>query len=212
MERGSVSVSPALQRRVIQASTLLKAGKVVAFPTDTVYGVGADAFSSEGVERIYRLKGRDRDKPLQLLLQDSSFFPHVAAEVPELAWRLADRFLPGGLSLILKKGPQVPDAVTAGKETVAVRVVDHPLCQLLLQAFGGPLAASSANRSGKPSPVTAAEVWSQLGQEVELILDGGPCPLGMDSTIIDLTGPQPRILREGAIPRALIQEICPVGD
>lgn len=184
---------------VEEAARVLRAGGLVVFPTDTVYGLGADPANPEAVERIYQVKGRESGKPLQLLLADSSQLPTVAVEISELAWQAARCFMPGGITLVLKKAPGVPLSVVAGGATVGVRVPQYDLCRALIRAFGGPVAATSANRSGGPSPATAAEAAEQVGDAVDLVLDGGPCPVGRDSTVLDLSGPEPRVLREGAV-------------
>ncbi|MBI4496460.1 MAG: threonylcarbamoyl-AMP synthase [Chloroflexi bacterium] len=193
---------------VRRAVAALRRGGVIAFPTDTVYGVGAALSHPDAIARIYTIKERPPDKPLQVLLADVGQIPLVARAVPGPAQRLAARFLPGGLTLVLWRTPAVPDVVTTGGETVAVRVPDHPLFLALARALGEPVVATSANRSGQPSPVTAEEVAAQLGGRVDLILDGGRCPMARDSTVLDLTVSPPRVLREGAVPRAALEEVC----
>ena len=195
---------------VHEAARVLRGGGLVVFPTDTVYGLGADPDNPEAVDRIYRVKGRDRSKPLQLLLSDVSHLPLVAVEISDLAWRIARQFLPGGITLVLRKAPGVPASVVAGGETVGVRVPAHPLCCALIQAFGGPVAATSANRSGQPSPRTAEEAVAHVGDLVDLVLDGGPCPLSQESTVLDLSVSPPRLLREGAINRATLEQVIGV--
>ncbi|MBI2886450.1 MAG: threonylcarbamoyl-AMP synthase [Chloroflexi bacterium] len=190
---------------VEEAARVLRAGGLVVFPTDTVYGLGADPANPEAVERVYQVKGRESGKPLQLLLAEVSQLCMVATEVSDLAWEAARRFMPGGITLVLKKAPGVPLSVVAGGATVGVRVPQHDLCRALIRAFGGPVAATSANRSGGPSPATAAEAAAQVGDDVDLVLDGGPCPVGRDSTVLDLSGPGPRVLREGAVG---LTELC----
>jgi L-threonylcarbamoyladenylate synthase len=186
----------------------LNKGGVVAFPTDTVYGLGASFLDEEAVEKIYIVKRRARGLPIPLLLSEESQLDEVARRVPEIARRLARRFWPGALTLVLPKSPSVPDAVTAGGDTVAVRIPDHPIAISLIRGLGVPLAATSANISGGASPVTAEDVRSQLGGEVDLIIDGGRCRVGVESTVIDVTGETPTILREGAISRDEIADIC----
>lgn len=193
-----------------EAVRVLRAGGLVVFPTDTVYGLGADPFNAEAVARVYQVKGRAAAKPLQLLLADPAQLPRVAAALPERAQRAARGFFPGGMTLVLKRAPGLPPGVVAGGETVGVRVPDHPLCLELLRAFGGPLAATSANRSGQPSPTTAQEAAAQVGAAVDLVLDGGPCPLGRESTVLDLSGPRPRLLREGAVSRQEVERVLGV--
>lgn len=182
-----------------RATQALKAGGLVAFPTDTVYGVGAMAFDEQAVERLYVAKIRDRNKAIPVLLANVRDLNRIAKRVPPAAWRLAGAFWPGPLSVVLERSALVPDAVTAGGPTVAVRVPDHPLALALIERVGAPLAATSANLSGRPSSVTADEVEAALGDAVALILDGGPCPGGVASTVIDLTVDPPRIVRPGPI-------------
>jgi L-threonylcarbamoyladenylate synthase len=181
------------------AARVLAEGGLVAFPTDTVYGVGAHAFQPDAVERIYTAKIRPRDKAIPILLAQADDLALVTEGITETAWLLAERFWPGGLTLVLPKKANVPDVVSAGGPTVAVRVPDHPVFLALLTALGAPLAGTSANLSGRHSPVTAQEVEAELGGRIELILDGGRCPGGVPSTVLDLTTDPPTILRAGAI-------------
>ena len=176
-------------------------------PTDTVYGVSADPENREAVQRLYDAKGRGEEKPLQLLLGDPSWLDSVAVSLTPEARRLAAAFFPGGITLVVKKGPTVPDDIVSGGTTVGVRVPDHPLCLQIVKAFGRPLAASSANKSGKPSPRTAQEAAEQLGELVDLVFDGGPSAAGRDSTVIDATDTPVRILREGAVAREEIERV-----
>jgi len=189
-----------------RAVSVLRRGGLVAFPTDTVYGVGAIAFNPQAVARIYEVKGRPRSKAIPLLLTDAADLPLVAESIPPLAERLAERFWPGPLTLVLHKRAIVPDVVTAGGDTVAVRVPDHPVARALIAALGTPLAATSANRSGEPSPVTAEEVLAQLGGRIDLILDGGHCPGGVPSTVLDLTVSPPAVLRPGPVSAQEIEQ------
>ncbi len=182
-----------------RAAGLLRAGELVAFPTDTVYGVGAIAWDRRAVAKLYTAKLRSPDKAIPLLLADVDDLDLVAAAVSPAARRLAQRFWPGPLTLVLPRAGAVPDEVTAGGATVAVRVPDHPMARALIRLAGAPLATTSANLSGQPSPVTAAEVAAQLAGRVALILDGGRCPGGVPSTLVDVTGETPRILRPGPL-------------
>ena len=193
-------------RRAIQ---VLKGGGLVAFPTDTVYGVGAHVFMPEAVEKLYTAKIRPRDKAIPILLAGVEDLALVAEEIPEVAWELMERFWPGGLTLVLPKKAAVPDMVTAGQPNVAVRVPDHPVPRALIEGLGAPLAATSANLSGHPSPVTAEEVRAELGGRIELVLDGGRCPGGIPSTVLDLTADPPAILRQGAVAAEEIKAILP---
>ena len=184
---------------VARAAALLRAGELVAFPTDTVYGVGAIAWNAAAVGKLYEAKLRALDKAIPVLLADPADVILVAPDLPPVALRIAQHFWPGPLTLVVPRAERVPDAVTAGGSAVAVRVPDHDLARALIRAAGAPLATTSANLSGQASPVTAQEVAAQLGERIALILDGGPCPGGVPSTVLDLTQSQPRILRPGPI-------------
>lgn len=189
---------------IAAAVAALQAGELVAFPTETVYGLGADAANPAAVARIFRAKGRPTDHPLIVHLPDASHLSQWAREVPDSARRVAAEFWPGPVTLILKRQGMVPDAVTGGQDTVGLRVPGHPLALELLREFNGGIAAPSANRFGHVSPTTAAHVRQEFGDEVECVLDGGPCTIGIESTILDLSAAVPRILRPGMLgPRAL---------
>jgi len=177
----------------------------VAFPTDTVYGVGAHGFSSEAIERLYIAKERPREKAIPLLIARREDLFLVSRDVPEIAWRLIERFWPGGLTLVLPKAPGLPDVLCVSGDSVAVRMPDHPIALALIEAAGVPLATTSANISSHPSPVMAEEVQQELGGRIELILDGGRCPGGMPSTVLDLTTEPPTILRLGPVSREEIE-------
>lgn len=193
------------------AVALLRAGELVAFPTETVYGLGADAMNPAAVAKIFAAKGRPADHPLIVHLSAAAHMARWAREVPAEAEKLAAAFWPGPLTLILKRQPQVPDAVTGGQDTVGLRVPNHPLALELLAAFaganGGGLAAPSANRFGRISPTTAAHVREELNDAVPLILDGGPCPVGIESAILDLSRRKAVLLRPGAIGAADIARV-----
>lgn len=171
----------------------------MGFPTETVYGLGADARNPEAVSQIFSVKGRPADHPLIVHLADAGQLTGWAQDVPGAAWRLAEAFWPGPLTLVLPRLAGVPDAVTGGLNTVALRVPDHPVALALLAAFGGGVAAPSANRYGRVSPTSAEHVREELGDAVDLVLDGGRCPIGIESTIVDLSSTTARILRPGAI-------------
>jgi len=190
-----------LQKQVEQGISILKEGGIVAFPTDTVYGLGAAVSLPRAVERVYQVKGRPRNTPLPLLLADKSQLGEVAEPVPPIARLLAEKFLPGGLTMVLFKSKSVPDIVTGGGKTVALRIPAHPVPLALARGVGTPIIGTSANLSGQPSALTAEEVYAQLNNKVDLIIDGGRCPGGRESTIVDLTGETPLVLREGAISR-----------
>jgi L-threonylcarbamoyladenylate synthase len=181
------------------AVEILASGGLVAFPTDTVYGVGAHALLPRAVQRLYSVKGRPKDQPIPLLLEDAAAMRAVCLDIPPLAWELADRFWPGALSLVLRRAPIVPDAVTAGGTTVAVRVPDHTLVNALCRRLKAPLAATSANLHGQPDPVTAEDVRANLVGRIPLILDDGPCSGTVPSTLLDLTVTPPAVLRAGPI-------------
>jgi len=197
--RMETKVLPAGKEAIGVAARILAEGGLVAFPTDTVYGVGAHAFQPNAVERIYTAKIRPPDKAIPILLARADDLALVAEGITETAWLLAETFWPGGLTLVLPKKANVPDVISAGGPTVAVRVPDHPVPLALMAALGAPLAATSANLSGRPSPVTAQEVERELEGRIELILDGGRCPGGIPSTVLDLTTDPPSVLRAGAI-------------
>jgi len=183
-----------------EAAATLRRGGLVVFPTDTVYGVGADPLSSSALEALFRAKFRPRDKAIPLLLAHAAQMSAVARQIPPLALALAKAFWPGGLTLVLPRAPHLPAALCAGGDTIAVRIPDHPVALALIEAFGRPVAATSANLSGSAPATTAQEAESSLGGVVDLILDGGRSPLGQPSTIMDLTVDPPRILRQGALP------------
>jgi L-threonylcarbamoyladenylate synthase len=193
-----------------RAVELLRRGGLVAFPTDTVYGVGAHAFLAGAVAQLYRVKERPAHLAIPLLLPGAAMMEAVCSEVPLVAWRLAARYWPGGLSLVLRRSDRVPDAVTAGGPTVAVRVPDYPLVCELCRRLGAPLAATSANRHGQPDPVTADDVEAALGGRVPLILDGGACRGGMPSTVLDLSVSPPVLLRRGPVTAEALAELVPL--
>ena len=194
-----------------RAADRLRAGDLVAFPTETVYGLGADARNPIAVARIFAAKGRPADHPLIVHLPDAGHLDGWASEVPAAAVRLAAAFWPGPLTLILKRHRSVIDAITGGQDTVGLRVPAHPLALQLLREFNGGVAAPSANRFGHVSPTTAAHVREELGGAA-MILDGGPCAVGIESTILDLSGGEPRILRPGMLDAEAIGAVlgfCP---
>jgi L-threonylcarbamoyladenylate synthase len=203
-----MSEQATIEKQIKIAVAILKKGGIAAFPTDTVYGLGADPLNERAVGRVYDVKKRPRNLPLPLLLAEKSDLLKVASVVPEIAWQLAERLLPGGLTLVLRKSPWVPDTVTAGGDTVAVRIPDHPVPIALIRGLGTPVVGTSANLSGRPSPVTAEKVRQQLGHAVDLIINGGRCLGGTESTVLDVSGKVPVLVREGAIPRAEIEQIC----
>jgi L-threonylcarbamoyladenylate synthase len=189
---------------------ILRAGGLVAFPTETVYGLGADAQNETAVRRIFEVKGRPASHPVIVHLADASQLDAWARSVPAIAYELARAFWPGPLTMVLKRSGLASDAITGGQDTVALRVPATPLAQQLLEAFGGGIAAPSANRYGRVSPTTAEDVRAELGDQVDAILDGGPCLIGVESTIVDLSSGSPALLRPGGVPREELERI--VGD
>jgi len=184
---------------IARAAERLRAGELVAFPTETVYGLGADAGDPAAVRRIFTAKGRPADHPVIVHLYDTARIGEWARAVPEPARALAAAFWPGPLTLILPRAARVPDIVTGGQDSVGLRVPSHPVARALLEAFGGGIAAPSANRFGRISPTTARHVADDLGAAVAMILDGGACAVGIESTIVSCVGDEPALLRPGAI-------------
>ena len=195
------------------AARRLDRGELVAFPTETVYGLGADALNAEAVARIFAAKGRPAWNPVIVHVADVLGARAVTATWPGAAQQLADAFWPGPLTIVLPKHDSVPDIVSAGLDAVAVRVPAHPVALALLRAFGKPIAAPSANRFTQVSPTTAAHVVSSLGDRVQLVIDGGACEVGIESTVVDLAGEMPTLLRPGVISREQLEHVLgtPVG-
>lgn len=202
-------ISPA-SSLIAPAAERLRAGGIVAFPTETVYGLGADARNPDAVRRVFEMKGRPADHPLIVHLAGAGQAAAWAAEIPESARRLMECFWPGPLTLVLPARDDVPRVITGGQDSVAVRAPAHPVAQALLAAFGGGLAAPSANPFGAVSPTEAQHVRDAFGGRVETILDGGPCRFGLESTIVSLLDAQPRVLRPGALPLAALRAV--LGD
>lgn len=205
-------VLPVSPQAIEHAVEVLRRGGLVAFPTETVYGLGADATHPAAVRAIFEAKGRPADHPLIVHLASAEWLPRYAQHVPPAAWSLAKAFWPGPLTLVLPRGPELSPLVSGGLETVGLRVPAHPAAQTLLAAFGRPVAAPSANRFGRVSPTTAQHVVEDLGQRVDLILDGGPCNIGIESTIVDVSGDRPAILRPGGIPSEQIAAVLGTLD
>ncbi|MBR6653144.1 MAG: threonylcarbamoyl-AMP synthase [Oscillospiraceae bacterium] len=193
----------ALQR----AADIISSGGLVAIPTETVYGLGASALIDEAVAKIFEVKGRPQDNPLIIHVHGAEALEKWCSEVPEEAYTLAEKFWPGPLTMVLKKKPCVPDRVTAGMDTVGVRCPDHPATLRIIELAGVPIAAPSANISGKPSPTTAQHVRHDIDGMVEAIVDGGDCRVGLESTIIDLSVSPPRLLRPGGVSIEQLREV-----
>lgn len=194
---------------IAEAAALLRAGGLVAFPTETVYGLGADAANPRAVARIFAAKGRPASDPLIVHVLGLADLDGWAAELPAVARRLAEAFWPGPLTLVLPRGPRVPDLVAAGLDSVAVRAPAHPVARALLAATGRPIAAPSANPFGRTSPTTAAHVLADLGGRIDLLLDGGPARLGLESTVVDCRTLPPRVLRPGGVTLEALRALVP---
>lgn len=199
-------VLPPTAEAIQEAAQRLRAGQLVAFPTETVYGLGADALNADAVRSIFAAKGRPADNPLIMHICDPAQLNGLVT-VPERAPALMRAFWPGPLTILMPRSDRVPDAVTAGLSTVAVRFPSHPVARDLLAACGVPVAAPSANRSGRPSPTTAAHVLEDMDGRIPLILDGGPCAVGLESTVLDLSGDAPCILRPGGVTKDMLEDI-----
>jgi L-threonylcarbamoyladenylate synthase len=188
-----------LRREIEKGVKILKKGGMIAFPTDTVYGLGADAFNSGAVDRVYETKNRPKHQQRPLLIADTSELTAMADPIPGIAWFLAERFWPGGLTLVLPKADSLP-AYLAPESSIAVRVPNHPICLALIQRLGNPIIGTSANISGEPAALTADEVGQKLGGKIDFIINGGKCPASEESTVVDVTREPPVILRQGIIP------------
>lgn len=201
------SFSEQEQKDLNRAGDILKAGGLVAFPTETVYGLGGDALNPDSSRKIYQAKGRPSDNPLIVHIAEFEALGKIVREIPEEAGKLARAFWPGPLTMILPKSDVVPYETTGGLETVAVRMPSHPVALALIQAGGGYVAAPSANTSGKPSPTLATYVAQDLDGKIEMILDGGAVGIGLESTIVDMTVKPPQILRPGYITDSMLREV-----
>ncbi len=196
------------QGLLIEALAVLRQGGLVAYPTDTVYGLGANAFDARAAARVFDAKGRAGTEPLPVLIPDILYLPWVARDIPEVAWRLARAFWPGALTLVLPRTASIPDVVSAGKDTVAVRVPAHPVPRALSRMLEAPITGTSANISGHPSPVSVSEVHAQLGDRVDYVVEG-ECYLGKESTVVEISAfnAKPRLLREGAVPWSAVEGV-----
>jgi L-threonylcarbamoyladenylate synthase len=192
-------ILPATEEHIARAAAVIRAGGLVAFPTETVYGLGADALNEDAVRKIFLAKERPADDPLIVHIASASQLPQLARQIPQRAWDLIERFWPGPLTLVLPKTERVPTVTTGGLDTVAVRMPSHPVAKRLIELSAVPIAAPSANRFGRPSPTIAKHVWEDLHGRIDLILDGGPTPIGVESTVLDLTVDPPMVLRPGGV-------------
>jgi L-threonylcarbamoyladenylate synthase len=195
----SCQILKADSRGIQKAAQIILQGGLVAFPTETFYGLAGEAGNEAALEKIFRVKGREEGKPLLLLAADKSWLPGLVQEVPPLAERLIDGFWPGPLTLVFKASPQISPLLTANTGKIGIRVSSHSVARALVQAVGRPITGTSANLSGQPSTSSAQEVFQSLGKNLEAILDGGRTAGGRGSTVLDISGPSPRIIREGAI-------------
>ena len=184
---------------VERAAAILARGGLVGIPTETVYGLGANGLDPEAVTHIFEAKGRPQDNPLILHVPSAEWLARYCADIPAAAYTLAERFWPGPLTMILRRKPVVPDVVTAGLNTVGMRCPAHPVCRAIIAAAGVPVAAPSGNTSGRPSPTNMADMLEDMDGKIDGIVDGGPCSVGVESTIIDLTEQPPRLLRPGGV-------------
>lgn len=202
----STELPAKVRKQVEKGIAILRKGGVVAFPTDTVFGVGAGIYKEEAIERVFEVKKRTRNMSLPVLLADVAQVHEVAADIPAYGWRLIDWFWPGGLTLIVYRTRVISDMITNGGDTVAIRMPDHPVPQALIKGSGMPLIGTSANISGEPAVITAEAVRDQFKDSLELVIYGIPAPKGTESTIVDITGEAPVIIREGYISRKVIEE------
>ena len=206
-------ILPPTDAAIAEAAALIRAGELVAFPTETVYGLGADGLNHEAVAKIFQAKGRPGDNPLILHISAlDQITPLIACELSPVAKKMADAFWPGPLTMIFLKSARVPENVSAGLSTVAIRFPAHPDAQRLIAAAETPIAAPSANRSGKPSPTTANHVFEDMDGRIPLILDGGECLVGVESTVVDMTGSVPHILRPGGITAEQIAQVAGASE
>ena len=193
--------------QVETAAEILRRGGLLGIPTETVYGLGANGLDGEAVGRIFAAKGRPQDNPLILHIPSADWLERYCEDIPPSAYALAERFWPGPLTMILRHKPIVPDAVTAGLDTVGMRCPAHPVCRAIIAAAGVPVAAPSGNTSGRPSPTKMVDMLEDMDGKIDGIVDGGPCAVGVESTIIDLTCTPPRLLRPGGITLEQLREV-----
>ncbi len=205
-----IGVDPASQDAPPRAIRLLAGGRLVAFPTDTFYALGANAQDESAVMRVFAAKRRPPTQPLPVFVADRDQWRALVVDLPDAARRLADRFWPGALTIVCRRAPQVPALLAGGGETIGIRQPALPVALGLCRALGGPIVGTSANRHGGPAPVTAIQVVLEMGAEMDMILDGGRCPLARPSTVIDITRHPAMLVRAGAIPLEAVREI--IGD
>ncbi len=196
-----------IQHIIREAVKLLHAGKIIAIPTETVYGLAADANNEEAIKKVFKIKGRPTNRPLTVMIENTSRLTEWAIDIPKSAYKLTNKFWPGPLTIILKRAPHVLDIITAGQNTIGLRCPNHPITQQILQTFQGGIAAPSANRFGHVSPTTAEHVRQELGDKIDFIVDGGSCTIGIESTIIDLSTTEAKLLRPGMISSQEIAEV-----
>ena len=199
--------NPVSPEALKEAAAVIRAGGLVAFPTETVYGLGANALDADAARKIYAAKGRPSDNPLIAHIADMEGLTPLVTEIPESARKLAEAFWPGPMTLILNKSSLIPDTTSGGLSTVAIRMPSDPIAQMLIRLSGVPIAAPSANTSGRPSPTKASHVMEDMAGKIEMIIDGGPVRVGVESTIVDLTGRIPAILRPGAITLSMLEGV-----
>ena len=203
-----MAIFEATPENLSKAAAHIQNGELVSFATETVYGLGANALSAAACEKIFAAKERPHYDPLIVHIHSLDQLKKITAEIPPLALKVAEKFWPGPLTMVLKKASCIPDLITANLDTVATRMPAHPVAKALLKAADRPIAAPSANPFGYLSPTTAAHVEEQLGEKIPMILDGGDCECGVESTIVDFSGDTPQLLRHGGIPREEIEEVC----
>lgn len=195
------------EQDIAAAAAILRDGGLLGIPTETVYGLGSDGLNADAVRRIFEAKGRPQDNPLILHIPEASWLERYCRNIPAAAYTLAEKFWPGPLTMILRRRANVPNAVTCGLNTVGVRCPDHPVTLAIIRAAGVPVAAPSGNRSGRPSPTCASHMLEDMDGRIDAIVDGGPCGVGVESTIIDLTSSVPRLLRPGGLPLEALREV-----
>lgn len=189
-----------------RVAEVIRQGGVIAYPTDTFYGLGCDPFNEAAIERLFAIKQREWDKPILLIISDPSFVVWLTSERNERFERLSQHFWPGPLTLVLRASERLPSTLTGETGTIGIRLPDHALCRRIVNAAGGVLTGTSANLTGQPSAATAEGVQNQLGETLDLIVDGGPTPGGAPSTVLDVTQDPPRLIREGAVSRSALEE------